>query len=103
MRVSRTGKPARTSIRVLDARHIDDEWLTLLDVRIETGRKHQIRVHLAHEGMPLLGDALYGKPSSRGLMLHARELAFTDPITGEPLRIISPAPDRMRRLFPHVK
>lgn len=103
MRVSRTGKPARTSIRVLDARRIDDEWLTLLDVRIETGRKHQIRVHLAHEGMPLLGDALYGKPSSRGLMLHAHELAFTDPITGEPLRIISPAPDRMRKLFPHVK
>lgn len=102
MRVSRTGKPARTHVRVLDTRRVDDEWLTLLDISLETGRKHQIRVHLAHEGLPLLGDALYGKPNARGLMLHARELAFTDPITGEPLRIVSPAPDRMRRLFPHM-
>lgn len=104
MRVSRTGKPARTSIRVLDTRHVDGEWLTLLDVSLETGRKHQIRVHLAHEGLPLFGDALYGKPDPRGLMLHAHELAFTDPVTGKPLRIVSPAPDRMCKLFPrHVK
>ena len=102
MRVSRTGKTARTHVRVLDARRIDGEWLTLLDVSLETGRKHQIRVHLAHEGLPLLGDALYGKPDPRGLMLHARELAFTDPVTSEPVRIISPAPDRMRRLFPRM-
>ena len=102
MRVSRTGKPARTHVRVLDARRIDGEWLTLLDVSLETGRKHQIRVHLAHEGLPLLGDALYGKPDPRGLMLHARELAFTDPVTSEPVRIVAPAPDRMRRLFPHM-
>lgn len=102
MRVSRTGKTARTHFRVLDARRIDGEWLTLLDVSLETGRKHQIRVHLAHEGLPLLGDALYGKPDPRGLMLHARELAFTDPVTSEPVRIISPAPDRMRRLFPRM-
>lgn len=102
MRVSRTGKTARTHVRVLDARRIDGEWLTLLDVSLETGRKHQIRVHLAHEGLPLLGDALYGKPDPRGLMLHARELAFTDPVTSEPVRIISPVPDRMRELFPHM-
>lgn len=99
MRVSRTGKPARTHVRVLDARRVDGEWLTLLDVSLETGRKHQIRVHLAHEGLPLLGDALYGKPDPRGLMLHAHELAFTDPVTGKPVRIIAPAPDRMRELF----
>ena len=91
MRVSRTGKPARTHVRVLDTRHVDGEWLTLLDVSLETGRKHQIRVHLAHEGLPLFGDALYGKPDPRGLMLHAHELAFTDPVTGKPLRIVSPA------------
>ena len=100
MRVSRTGKLARTHVRVLDRRRINGAWLTLLDVSLETGRKHQIRVHLAHEGFPLLGDALYGQPDPRGLMLHAHQLAFTDPITNEPIRICAPAPSRMRELFP---
>ena len=85
MRVSKTGR-----------------WLTLLDVYLHTGRKHQIRVHLAHAGFPLLGDALYGTSDPRGLMLHAHELAFTDPVTGVPVRIVAPVPARMLALFPRM-
>lgn len=102
MRVSRTGKPARTVVRVRDRRRLGGRWLSLLDVQIETGRKHQIRVHLAHAGFPLLGDALYGAPDARGLMLHARRLAFTDPVTGEAVVIVSPVPARMKALFPRL-
>ena len=59
-------------------------------------------VHLAHAGFPLLGDALYGAPDPRGLMLHAHELAFRAPVTGEPVRIVAPVPARMLALFPHM-
>ena len=99
MRVSRTGKPATTHARVLATRTLRGRALTLLDVRIETGRKHQIRVHLSHAGLPLMGDALYGRSDSAGLMLHAAHLAFTDPVSGEHVSIDAPAPVRMRALF----
>ena len=102
MRVSRTGKPARTRIRVIGRARRRDRDLTLLSVEILTGRKHQIRVHLAHCGLPLLGDALYGAPASCGLMLHAAELRFCDPLSGETITITSPAPERFRALFPRL-
>ncbi len=101
MRVSRTGKPAVTHAARLAEVKRNGRVLTLLDVRIETGRKHQIRVHLSHSGLPLLGDALYGRPDPRGLMLHSRSLAFTDSVTGSPVRIEAPIPARFTRLFPH--
>lgn len=102
MRVSKTGKAAHTHAAALDRRRVDGRWLTLLDVQLHTGRKHQIRVHLAHAGFPLLGDALYGAPDPRGLMLHAHELAFADPVSGEPVRIVAPVPARMLELFPRM-
>ena len=94
MRVSRTGKPATTHARVLAQAHIRGQVLTLLDVSIETGRKHQIRVHLSHAGLPIVGDVLYGRPDPAGLMLHAAHLAFTDPIDAAQVRITSPPPAR---------
>ena len=68
--------------------------------RIETGRTHQIRVHLASLGTPIVGDALYGKPAlDRRLpippvrqLLHARRLALAHPVTGEPLLFEAPPP-----------
>lgn len=102
MRVSRGGKPSRTHVRVLDRRRVGGRWLTLVSARLETGRKHQIRVHLADAGHPLLGDPLYGKVDERGLMLHAQRLSFTDPVTAAPVDIVSPAPARMRALFPRA-
>lgn len=92
MRVSRTGKSATTHARLLE----QYASTALLDVRIETGRKHQIRVHLSHAGHPIVGDGLYGRPHPKGLILHAAELSFCDPVTGESVDICSPLPRRFR-------
>jgi 23S rRNA pseudouridine1911/1915/1917 synthase len=66
---------------------------TLVNVVLETGRTHQIRVHLAAIGHPLIGDWLYGERNAERPMLHAAELAMTHPLTNEPLRVAAPVPD----------
>lgn len=106
----RGGKAAHSQWRVLWA--APDKRLALVRVRIFTGRTHQIRVHMAHLGHPLLGDALYGKtPASGGgaqaghiwptaprQMLHAHRLHFTHPVSGEEMRFAAPPPEDMRRV-----
>jgi 23S rRNA pseudouridine1911/1915/1917 synthase len=79
---------------------------TLLRVRLETGRTHQIRVHMASIGLPVLGDPVYGGgrsfPAARGLgrqALHAALLGFTHPTTGERVRFESPFPGDLRALL----
>jgi 23S rRNA pseudouridine1911/1915/1917 synthase len=72
---------------------------TLLRVRLETGRTHQIRVHLQAIGHPVAGDPEYGHPGLLGLsrqFLHAARLAFTHPVTDEPVDVASPLPDDLR-------
>jgi 23S rRNA pseudouridine1911/1915/1917 synthase len=67
----------------------------LLRVRLETGRTHQIRVHLAAIGLPVSGDPVYGAEADLGLerqFLHAARLAFPHPLTGEPVEATSPLP-----------
>ena len=67
----------------------------LLRVSLETGRTHQIRVHLAAIELPVAGDPVYGRPGELGLdrqFLHAERLAFPHPFTGEPVDIRSPLP-----------
>jgi len=67
----------------------------LLRVRLETGRTHQIRVHLEAIDLPVAGDPVYGVPGDLGLQrqfLHAARLAFTHPVTGEPVDVHSPLP-----------
>jgi 23S rRNA pseudouridine1911/1915/1917 synthase len=67
----------------------------LLRVRLETGRTHQIRVHLAAIDLPVAGDPTYGVPGGLGLerqFLHATRLAFTHPFTGERVEVVSPLP-----------
>src|SRR6185369_12791663 len=66
---------------------------SLVDVILETGRTHQIRVHLAAIGHPLAGDWLYGERNAARPMLHAAELAMTHPITNQPLRVVAPLPE----------
>lgn len=110
MRISRGGKPAQTRVNVIATRarnsHAPD--LSLLNVELLTGRKHQIRVHLASLGFPLLGDELYGRPVRRTgnkrypLMLHACSMSLTHPVTHERLAIQAPIPRRFHALFPHV-
>ncbi len=83
------GQPAVTHWRVLR------RWsgVTMLDLRLETGRTHQIRVHMAHVGHPLLGDWLYGQPGPPGRQaLHAASLVLCHPVTGETLRLESDLP-----------
>ena len=68
----------------------------LLRVTLETGRTHQIRVHLAAVDLPVAGDPTYGRAGDLGLerqFLHAARLAFTHPVTGVPVDVVSPLPD----------
>jgi 23S rRNA pseudouridine955/2504/2580 synthase len=78
--------------------------LSLLELKLLTGRTHQIRVHLAHAGHPVLGDDKYGdfelnralaRQGVRRLLLHARRLAFAHPVSGEALRLEAPMPEDM--------
>jgi 23S rRNA pseudouridine1911/1915/1917 synthase len=84
------GKPAVTHVSVMRG----NSKLTLVEVRLETGRKHQIRVHLAERGHPIVGDRTYGSrlnPLHR-LALHGAELEFRHPTTGRLLHFEAPAP-----------
>lgn len=68
---------------------------SLLRVRLDTGRTHQIRVHMKAIGHPVCGDPEYGAPGALGLerqFLHATRVAFDHPLTGEPIEVISPLP-----------
>ncbi|HEY8428178.1 MAG TPA: class I SAM-dependent methyltransferase, partial [Sandaracinaceae bacterium] len=69
----------------------------LLEVRIETGRTHQIRAQLAAEGAPVVGDALYGGEPAPRLMLHASSIALAHPVRGTPLSVRAPIPPLFSR------
>ncbi len=82
------------------------QGFTLLEAELKTGRTHQIRVHLAHSGFPIVGDEKYGdyslnkalarsgaKPGLKRMFLHAHRLVFIHPATGEPLAVEAPLPD----------
>ena len=83
------GKPARSRWRVIGR----ETAATRVALTPVTGRSHQLRVHMAALGCPILGDAFYGDPGSAPrLMLHAERLAFADPDTGAAVEMIAPAP-----------
>ncbi|OQA45151.1 MAG: tRNA pseudouridine synthase C [Chloroflexi bacterium ADurb.Bin325] len=106
------GRAARTRYRILAARSETGRstGATLLEVIPETGRSHQIRVHLAHIGCPVVGDPLYDAAaqglSFPRLCLHAWQLALPHPATGEPITFIAPPPRPFAGLLPepsHVR
>lgn len=89
------GKEAITHWRVLTR----GDAYSLLEVTLGTGRRHQIRVHMAHLGHPVVGDAEHGAVSDplRRLGLHAYRLVFPHPTTGDKVRVVSKAPPTFRR------
>jgi tRNA pseudouridine32 synthase/23S rRNA pseudouridine746 synthase len=90
------GRPSRTDWRRLDSRDGGDGSPSALELRPHTGRSHQLRVHLAWLGHPILGDPLYGHRRSRQasprLQLHACGLGFDHPATGRRLELASAPP-----------
>ena len=100
------GKPALTLYNIVEVRAADantavayttkkaDKSLTLVHLYPKTGRTHQLRVHCAHPlglACPILGDPLYGTERADRMYLHAAELTFRHPITGEPMHFLSPS------------
>jgi 23S rRNA pseudouridine1911/1915/1917 synthase len=92
------GKEAHTTFECLSSQ----EEACLVQCTLHTGRTHQIRVHMAHFGHPLVGDSLYAGPMTLGIdrqALHAFRLSFAHPITAEPLTFEAPLPDDMVHLL----
>jgi 23S rRNA pseudouridine1911/1915/1917 synthase len=82
------GKRAVTHVESLAA----TDQGSVVSIHLETGRTHQIRVHLAAIGHPLVGDWLYGARNAVRPMLHSSELVMTHPVTNTPLRVLAPLP-----------
>lgn len=103
MAVDKNGKEAITHFKVL--KRFDD--CTLLEVNIETGRTHQIRVHLSHIGYPIIGDDVYSNGKNRwnvkGQCLHAKSLDFKHPITGKLIHIEAPLPKYFTDILKELK
>ncbi|MFZ5632844.1 MAG: RluA family pseudouridine synthase [Bacillota bacterium] len=101
--VARNGKPAVTHYRVLES-YRD---LSYLELRLETGRTHQIRVHMAYLGHPLLGDLKYGPGRNRfgleGQFLHAGLLGFVHPRSGEKMAFEAPLPGDLQGILDKLR
>jgi 23S rRNA pseudouridine955/2504/2580 synthase len=106
VRVEREGRTARTVFRLVRRWSDADPPLALLDAELDTGRTHQIRVHLTHIGFPLAGDDKYGdfawnrtlaKQGLKRMFLHARRLRFSHPVTGAEVEVESQLPGELVR------
>ena len=101
MTVREDGKNAVTNFKVLERYEKDN--CTLLEVKIETGRTHQIRVHLSHIGYPVIGDEVYSNGKNKwgikGQCLHAKSLKFKHPITGKEMNIEADLPEYFKEIL----
>lgn len=101
MAVSKNGKRAVTHFKVIKRYPKDN--CTLLEVKIETGRTHQIRVHLSHIGYPIIGDEVYSNGKNKwgikGQALHAKSLEFKHPITGKKMKLEAELPEYFRKIL----
>lgn len=105
MAVVRGGRPAITEFRVLDDQFREEQ--ALVEVQIFTGRTHQIRVHMAFIGCPVVGDTVYGFRKQRLKLkrhfLHAAHLSFDHPRTGERLTFESPLPPGLQNVLDKLR
>ncbi len=94
------GRTAITNYKVIN----EVEYFSLLEIDLETGRTHQIRVHMKYLNHSILGDDVYGKPSKKATrqMLHAYKLNFEHPITGEKLEIIGNLPEDFKKVMKNL-
>ena len=103
MAVVKTGKVAITHFKVLKRYN----EFTLLEIKIETGRTHQIRVHLSEIGYPIVGDEVYSNGKNpfnvKGQMLHAAKLTFKHPKTGEKITVEAPLPQYFKDVLNILK
>jgi len=103
MAIVRSGRDAYTAYRVIET--FDNH--SLVELQPETGRTHQIRVHLAWLGYPAVGDRVYGRRKQQLLkhrhFLHARKLELTHPVTRAPLSLTAPLPDNLVRLLQRLR
>ena len=98
--VEENGKKAISNYRVLD----EGKNFSLVEVKIETGRTHQIRVHMKYLNHPILGDSTYGNSTDgvKRQMLHAYRLKFIHPITGEEMVVTAPLPEDFKQAVKKV-
>ena len=101
MAVMKNGKQAITHFKVLK-RSVQNDC-TLLEIKIETGRTHQIRVHLSYIGHPIIGDEVYSNGKNKwgvkGQCLHAKSLKFRHPITDKEMNIQAELPDYFKKII----
>ena len=96
MAVTRNGKEAITHFKVLERYNTQKGTYTLLQIKIDTGRTHQIRVHMSEIGHPVIGDKVYSNGKNEfgveGQCLHAKILEFKHPVTGKQMHLEAPLP-----------
>ena len=101
MAVKKNGKGAITHFKVLE--RFPKHNCTLLEIKIETGRTHQIRVHLSHIGYPVIGDEVYSSGKNewnvKGQCLHAKSLKFKHPITNKEMFLEAKIPDYLKNII----
>ena len=103
MAVRKDGKKAVTHFDVIER----FDGFTYLDIKIDTGRTHQIRVHMAEIGYPIVGDMVYSNGKNpfgvEGQMLHAKSLDFKHPITGEQMHLEAPLPEYFEEVLEKLR
>lgn len=111
VRVDESGKPAHSVVRLVE--RFQTAWgeFSLLEIELKSGRTHQIRVHLAHLGFPILGDEKYGdfalnktlqKAGLKRMFLHAASLRLPHPVSGERLVLASPLPAELENFMKRI-
>ncbi len=103
MAVTKNGKEAISHFKVLGRYTTNNGSYTLLEIKIDTGRTHQIRVHMAEIGYPVIGDVVYSNGKNEwcieGQCLHAQKLEFKHPTTGEEMKLEAPLPEYFEKIL----